>query len=334
MIRRAALLASAFVALGAAPTPFAPGVSFIIKSSTIRDGTATPNGEGTRVQALNGVLRFEGEEKQSSGGKGSYVLVNPGVKTLSIVMPEHKQYMEIKFEDSTAQALGAMASVMGSTTLVSDIEVSGSALGGGGTVNGYSTQRYRINTSYAEAAASGEAQRKVRMEEEFWVTTDLKDIPDPMESFTRAFGGKNGMPKMGGTLNDLMKKRGDAQRKLFTGLPIRSVVKSTFTERDGTKHEETTTTDIVDLKKTDLDAANFRVPEGYTLLDMKALTAMGDQMGEALKGFGIKEAKQEAKEGAKDAASDAAKDAAKSQADAAKDKAKCALGGLLGRKKC
>lgn len=334
MFRRALLAAVALVALGAAPTPFAPGVSFTIKSSTTRDGATTPNGDGTRVQALNGVLRFESDEKQASGGKGGYVLVNPSARTMSMVMPEQKQYIEMNFSDSTGQAVGTTLSLLAATTVVSDIEVSGTALGSGGSVNGYSTNRYRIVTSYTEVTGNNEGQRKVRMEEEFWVTNDLKDIPDPMESFTRAFGGKNGMPQMGGTMNDLMRKRGDAQRKLFTGLPIRSVVKSAFVERDGTKREETSTTDIVDLKKVDLDASAFRVPEGYALLDMKALTNVGEQMRNALKGIGGNQAKQEAKAGARDATGDAAKDAAKSAADAAKEKAKCALVGMLGRKKC
>lgn len=358
MLRRAILAAGAAVAMGAAP--YASGISFTIKSSTATGGSAaTPNGNATRVQALNGILRFESDDsKSSTGGKGSYVIVNPAAKTLSMVMPERKQYIEINWGDSTGQAVGAVASLMAATTVVSDIQVSGSSLGGGGSVNGYNTNRYRINTSFAEVTGNGERPRKIRMVEEFWVTSDLKDIPDPMEAFTRAFGGQSGLPQMGGTMADLMKKRGDAQRRLFTGLPIKSVVKTTSVERDGSTTEETSTTEIVDLKKIDVDPSAFRVPAGYAKMDMKALMNIGGQLRNALSGAGRgknggssasgKEdgsiasdlagaAKDQAKEvvdETKQETKDAAKDAAKSQVNAAKDKAKCALGGVFGKKKC
>jgi hypothetical protein len=354
---RPAVAFAALVVLAAAPIPSEPGISFTIKSTTSTNGTVTkPSGEGTRVQALNGILRFEGEDsKQSSGGKGSYVIVNPAAKTLSMVMPDSRQYIEINWADSTGQALGAMASMMAATTVVSDIQVSGSSLGSGGSVNGYNTSRYRINTSFAEAPGGSGVQRKMKMVEEFWVTTDLKDVPDPMEAFTRAFGGQNGMPQMAGTMADLMKKRGDAQRKLFSGLPIKSVVKTTATEADGSTKEETSVTEIVDLKKIAVDPSTFRVPAGYEKMDMKSFMNVGNQFRNALRGAGGKSggsasgkgeetsaadevanaAKDQAKEAVdetKQETKDAAKDAAKGGVDAAKDKAKCKLGGLFGKK--
>lgn len=356
MFRRAFLAAGALLALGAAPTPYAPGLSFTIKSSTSSDGTVTkPSGAGTRVQALNGILRFDGEEGKSSGGKDAYTIVNPAAKTISIVMPDSRQYIEINWGDSTGQAMGAMAAMMAATTVVSDIQVSGSAAGSGGNVNGYNTNRYRINTSFSEVPSSG-GQRKVKMVEEFWVTNDLSDIPDPMEAFTRAFGGGSGMPQMGGTMAELMRRRGEAQRKLFKGLPIKSVVKSTTTGPDGTK-EETSTTEIVDLRKIDVDASAFRVPAGYAMMDMKSFMNVGNQMRNALRGAGRSKsgtassssstdstsmvedlanaAKEEAKgmaEDTKQDAKDGAKNSAKDAAAAAKDKAKCKLGGMFGKK--
>lgn len=356
MTRNLLIAAVAFVSLAATPVSFAPGLSFTIRSSTSKDAAASTSSSGTRVQALNGVLRFEGEEgKAGADGKGSYVIVNPKTKSLSMVMPEQQQYIEINFADSVADGLGAMASMMAATTMVSDIQVSGASLGGGGVVNGYSTSRYRITTSFAEMAGGTEGQRKVRMVEDFWVTDQLKDIPDPMEAFTRAFGGQNGMPQVGGTMGELMKKRGEAQRKLFTGLPLKSVVQTTATDRDGSTTEETTTTEIVDLRKIDVDPAAFTVPTTYAKMDMKSFMDVGAQMRNALRSLGGKsgttsgtsngsladDMAKAAKDGAKEAvdetkqeAKDGAKEAAKSAADSAKAKAKCALGGMFGRRKC
>jgi hypothetical protein len=357
MFRRIALAGATIATLGAASAPLASGVSFVIKSSTTRDGSTSASNPGTRVQALGGMLRFDGDDSgTSTGGKGSYVIVDPAAKSLSMVMPESKQFLQINLADSTAQALGSMASLMAATTIVTDIQVTGTALGGGGVVNGYPTNRYRITTSYAEMPSAGEGQRKVRLVEEFWVTSQLRDIPDPMEAFTRAFGGKNGMPQLGGTLSELMRKRGDAQRKLFTGLPLKSVATSTMTERDGSTSEETTVTEIVDLRRVELDASAFQIPAGYTKLDMKAFMNVGNQLRNALGGAGrkpgsstsensggsladdiagaAKDVAKSAAEEAKQETKNAAKDEARGAADDAKAKAKCALGGLLGRKKC
>jgi hypothetical protein len=349
MFRHSLLAACAVVALGAAAPPaFAPGLSFTLRSSVTRDGVDRPAGEGTAIQVLNGVLRLEGETK--NGEKPSYVIFDPRGKRLAMVMAESEQYMEFSFSDSATQALGAMASMMAATTILSDLQVSGSALGGGGVVNGYNTSRYRITTSFAEVAGGSEGRRKVKLVEDFWVTNELKDVPDPMEAMTRAFGGRNGMPQVGGTMSDLMRKRGEAQRKLFSGLPLRSVVKSTSTERDGSTVEETTTTEIVDLKRVDLDPAAFRVPAGFTKMDMESLTNLGAQLekfdrkpGKSSRADGsvVDDVKNAAKKEAnavvdetKQEARTDAKDAAKGQVDAAKEKAKCALGGLFGKKKC
>ena len=348
MLRRSLLLVSAVATLGAAPAAFAPGLSFTIRSSVARDGVVEPAGDGTAVQVLNGLLRLEGEKKD--GEQPSYVIFDPRGKRLSMVMPESEQYMEFSFADSTAQAISTMASMMASTTVVSDIQVSGSALGAGGMVNGYNTRHYRITTSFAEVAGGTEGQRKVKLVEDFWVTSDLKDVPDPMEAMTRAFGGASGMPQLGGTMSDLMRKRGEAQRKLFTGLPLRSVVKSTSTERDGSVVEETTTTEIVDLKRVDLDPASFAVPAGFKKMDMSSFTNLGAQFEKLGRNKGksntsdgsvMDDVKNAAKKEAnavvdetKQETKTEAKDAAKGQVDAAKDKAKCALGGLFGKKKC
>lgn len=359
MFYRSALALASIAALGAASAPYAPGISFVIRSATSRGSTApTPSGTGTRVQALNGILRFDGEQgRQGSAGSGSYTIVNPGAKTISIVMPSSRQYIEINWGDSTGKAMGAMASMLASASVISDIQVSGSALGSGGSVNGYNTSRYRINTSFAEVPSSGTGRARVRMAEEFWVASDLSDIPDPMEAFTRAFGGANGMPQIGGTMAELLRKRGEAQRRLFRGLPIKSVVTTTTTERDGSTSEETSVTEIADLKRLDLAPSAFSVPAGYAKMDMKSFMSVGNQLQNALSGMRsgrsgatsgtgkdsssiagdlTNAAKAEAKgvvDETKAETKQEAKNAAKAQVDAAKNKAKCALGGMFGKKK-
>lgn len=335
MLRRALLAAAAVVLLGAA-APMAPGgITFTIRSTTGSDGNAGAPST-TFVQALDGTLRFEGEsDGQSAQGNGSYVLISPAGRRMSIVLPDSRQYMEINF-DSTA---GVLVQAMAATSVVADVEVSGTSVGAGGTVNGYDTRHYRITTSYSEVEGGSDERTRVRLVEDFWVTSALAGIPDPMEAFTRAFGGKNGMPAIGGTVNELIQRRGDAQRRLFTGLPIKTVVRTSTTTGDETR-EEISTTEILDLRRVDLDPAAFRVPEGYTRFDMRQLANVGAQLRGAFSGMGpardttsvgslVKDAARgiadETTAGAKEGAADAARDAAAS----ARKKARGAVGGLL-----
>jgi hypothetical protein len=307
-VRYTLLAAGASVLLAAAVWPRSPGLTFTIRTTSSADtaeGAASPP-PSTRVQFLDGVVRFDAEEQdaqrnQSPYGKGFYWLVNTTERSMTAVMPARRQYLEVKF-DSTA---GVILQAMAMSTVVTDIEVSGTALGSGGVVNGYPTKRYRITMSFAEAPSdeSEGRRRRVHSVEEFWVTDALKDVPDPMEAFTRAFGGKGAIPSGAGvgSVNELMRKRGDAQRKLFQGLPIKTVATTKETDADGQVTEATATTEIIDLKRVDLDPAAFRVPEGYAKVDVKRL--MRDAAAEAAK----ESAKESAKEGAKDAAKDAIK---------------------------
>jgi hypothetical protein len=307
-VRHTLLAAGTTVLLAAAAWPHGPGLTFTIRTTSTADtaegGPSTP--PSTRVQFLDGVLRFDAEEQdaqrnKSPYGKDFYWLVNTTERSMTAVMPARQQYLQVKF-DSTA---GIILQAMAASTVVTDIEVSGTALGSGGVVNGYPTKRYRITMSYAEAPSdeSEGRRRRVRSVEEFWVTDALKDVPDPMEAFTRAFGGKGTIPSGAGvgSVNELMQKRGDAQRKLFSGLPIKTVATTTETDADGQEAEATATTEIVDLKRVDLDPAAFRVPEGYTKVDLNRVVR--DAAAEA--------AKESAKEGVKEGAKAAAKDAVK-----------------------
>ena len=320
----ASLAATVAVTVAATPASLAPGLAFTMRTST-RTGTAAPRGgDTTRVQVLGGAIRFDGND-----GK-SYVVVTPAARRLAIVMPAERQYVELSLSDSAAQGAGAMLQLLASTTVVSDIEVSGTSLGGGGTVAGQATSRHRITMSYAEApGGDGERRRRVRSVEEFWVAPALRDVPDPLEAFTRAFGGKDGMPAVGGTASELLRRRGEAQRKLFSGLPLKSVATVTTTEADGTTATETTTTEITELRRVDLDPSAFAIPPGFRKVDFNQFANLGARLRGA-----VGDRAREDSARASDAAKDAATDAARAKTTEAKDRAKCALGRFMKKKDC
>lgn len=338
MIRHALLAAGACAVLGAAAAApaFAPGVTFTMRSST----SGSPTDQVTKVRFLDGVIRFDMEASKDArradpAAGGSFVIVNSKAKSMAVVMPEQKRYMEIKF-DSTA---GMIMQAAAMNSYVTDVDVSGAALGSGGMTNGVPTRRFRISMSY-KTANSGRTDLKdlctVKSVEEFWVADILKDFPDPTEAFARGMGGmgqKVQMPQMGGVggAAELMRRRAETQRKLFSGIPVRT--KWSSSESCGDKTTESSgQNDITDIQKVDLDPADFRVPEGYTKFDMQSLEGMKAGFKDALRGGAKGKAsatqageaekdttslKDAAKEGAKEAVKEAGKEAAK---DAIKSK--------------
>ncbi|HYD52668.1 MAG TPA: hypothetical protein VEA99_08575 [Gemmatimonadaceae bacterium] len=333
MIRHLMLAAGACALLGAAastplPAP-APGLGFTIRTTVEPGGGASV----TKVRWLDGVARFDMEDAKGKDA-GSYTIVNTKERWAAMVMTGAKQYVHIKF-DSTA---GIVMQAAAMNSYVTDIEVTPAAMGAGGTVNGQSTRRYRITTTFKTADDSREKtkMRSVRLVEEFWVADQLKDVPDPRELFARAFGGKTNaggqqMPQMQagglGAGGELMRKRSEAQLKLFKGMPVRT--RWTSTEEFEGKTEETSgQTDITDIVRADMSPADFQVPEGYTKLDMQSLEGMKASFKDALRGGGKNAATAKgkdataaekdttsiidaAKDGAKDAAKEAGKEAAK-----------------------
>lgn len=354
MLRHVLLAAGAVTLLGAAavPTRLAPGVTFTMRSTS--SGSTTE--QVTKVRFLNGVIRFDMEaaadaKKAKADDRVGFVLVDTKQKAMRMVMPQMQRYMEIRF-DSTA---GVVMQAMAMNSYVTDIDVAGTSLGGGGTVNGVATRHHRITTSY-KAALHGNSELdklcRVKMVEEFWVADALRDFPDPTEAFARAMGGmgqKTQMPKMGegiGGAGELMRKRAAAQQKLFSGIAVRTKW-STEESCPGTETKtEGGQNDITDIQKVDLDPADFRVPEGYTKFDMQSVEGLKAGFKDALRGGAkgkagaaekdttsyLDAAKEGAKEAAKDAAKEVGKDAAKEAAkDAAADAIKDAKKKVFGR---
>jgi hypothetical protein len=339
----AAVLALSFA--GAAPLA-AQGVGFTLRSASGDNVTSASGGSATRVRTRGAVMRFDavadGKQSKDDFGEGAYTLIDAAGRRIQIVMPGQKQYMEIKFDDSTATAIRTVGTV---STAVTDLKVSGQSLGSGGVVNGMPTTKHRMTTDFTELTAGGERPRKLHIVEEYWVSDALRDVIDPLEQLGRALGGKASPVKSpyaalgGSSVNDLLSRRMAEQQKLFKGFPVKTVTTSEETQRDGSVQKTVTVTEVTDVQKGDFDVALFKVPEGYTAFDPKAMLGnMNAQFRDALRGAGRDKAdaakgqadttslKDAAKEGAKDAVKDAGKDAA---VDAVKNK----LGGFLKKKK-
>jgi hypothetical protein len=217
------------------------------------------------TQLLDRVLRVDIPSMPEASGvhraaPGAYLLVNFAAKTTTVVMPGSQQYWETRFNSAPVRRAQ-------STTVISDIDVSGAAVGSGGIVNGHVTTRYRITSRYTEIDTTGRgARKKVQLVEDVWVPdalNDVPDVPDPMQAYLRVFARS-------GAVGELVEKQAEARRKLFKGLPVRTTWLVTQTFGSGAQASRALTIDILDLKRTDLDVAAFRVPDDYRRFDLTA----------------------------------------------------------------
>lgn len=319
IVRRAALPALAVLAAVAVAAPAAAqqGVGFTMRTtSAVEGGDATPS--VVKVRTRGAVMRFDGVQEAGAErgdfGEGAYTLIDAAGRRIQIVMPGSKQYMELKFDDSTAAAIKTVAATSGA---VADLQVSGQSLGSGGTVNGMPTSRHRLTTDFSQIVAAGERPRRMHVVEEYWVSDALRDVVDPLEQLGRTLGGRGGYAKSpyavvgGSSVNDLLSRRMAEQQRMFKGFPVKTVTTSEETAPDGTVQKSVTTTELSDVQRASFDAALFQVPDGYALFDASAFFAnMEAQMKNAVK------------DNAKNAAAQSAKDAVKG-----------AFGGFLKKKK-
>lgn len=338
---RSLTLTGLLAAAAVAAAPAAPGVSFTMRTTT-RSGEGPESAPSVnRVRVQGSAMRFdaEGAAKQGTEGNfspGAYTLLDGSGRRVVVVMPERQQFMEIRFDDTTTQALMTAMTV---TTAVTDVTVRGESMGAGGMVNGMPTRRYRLTSDYKYGMTGSDVAGKsgsAHVVEDYWVAKELEGVTDPIEQVGRALGGRGGLgaspfSSIGGTsLSELLAKRTAEQRRLFKGMPARTVTTTTTVEPDEEKSVTVSTTEIADVSRADLDPALFRVPDGYAKFDMKQMMNVGAQLQSALRGKAanardgapttdsagnivgetVDAAKDGAKEGAKEAARAGARDAA------------------------
>ena len=331
-LRSAALVVGVVVVTAAAAAaPAAPGVSFLMRTTSGGAGaSAAPSVNRVRVQGET--MRFDAEGPAPASGDvtaGGYTLLDGPGRRAVVVMPERKQYMEIRFDDTTTQALMTAAAV--SATTVTDVQVRGESLGAGEAVSGMPTRRFRLTTDYTyrDGGAPAAVAGKMRVVESYWVSDKLAGVADPLEQLGRTLGGRGGFgasPFAGvsaTSVGALLEKRAAEQRRLFKGMPARTVTVTTDVKPGGERSEQTTTTEISDVVRGEMDPALFRVPDGYTKFDMKQMLNVSAQMKAALRGRAdaagaaaadttsmLDAAKDGAKEGAKEGLREGAREAA------------------------
>ncbi|MDF1503107.1 hypothetical protein [Roseisolibacter sp. H3M3-2] len=319
--RRALAVAGAALAVGTAaaarPLALVDGVQFTYKvSSSRKDQKGAPSASYvSSIRMAGGNVRMDYVEGLNPmAGKDGYVVMRGDDERMAIVNVKEKQVMVM---DAAAMGSG-LGALMNNPMLkleFKDQEFAFEELGAGEAVLGHKTRRFRLRqklTVEARVLGMRNASTTESVTDQ-WVANDLPGTDDRgMRRWARAFGA--GIRVFSPAMSAQIEKYQQASRG---GVPLRSVMVSTT--GDGKKTTtDTTTMEVVDLKRASFDASVFGWPESYQVVDM----------GQALAGAGaaadsLRAASPDSGPGAKAQVKDAA----------VKEGVKAGLRGILGRKK-
>ena len=234
--------------------PLYAGISYQVKSET-------PGGAGDLV----GTVRVEGSKfrMEMSEGDGmmfqdnSIVLSDDGGKTMMVLDPAKKEYYRLSLEE-TFNAMSSLMQSMGGMMEMSidDSKVDVQSLGAGEAIEGYSTQKYKVDTSYTlnMKVMGMNMGQQVKTETTTWATSEL----DHGSSFVQMRSFRTGLEE----LDELIAKHSAA----IKGFPLKAVTKSEMTAR-GKTTTSTTTMTVSNIKEETIPASEFAVPAGYREVD-------------------------------------------------------------------
>lgn len=334
---RLAFVAAVPMLLAAKPlaAPLAGGTTyeFIVHSQSDRTGNQDAvmmRGKGTFAGSDGRIDILDAGPQGNTGmfgGKGSYFLMLDGGKKMTLVDPANKQYMAW---DMAAMLSGMSRMVSAVSGLVkmemSDIKIESHNLGAGETLQGYKTVHYQIVQNYTMTVKVFGRGSKTRSESttDYYFAPALKGLANPFISNSHAWAQSYDMFNN----PDYKAQLAAAMSKVEFGVPLKTVVKTVSTDDKGKQQTSLVTSELLNFHNTDVPASTFRIPAGYTLVEMPKLDASMAAGGSANGKTGSSTAvtvpeinadslaaaaKDSAKAGAADAAKEAAKSAAKSK---------------------
>jgi hypothetical protein len=322
----AAMMLASVALLGAlSASAHAQGLTYDMKmamqkgvGATAGDAQILMSGHG---QFSDGNSRMDMNESVMPGGfmgKGTSMILRSGTRNIWIVDPAKQQYIEINM-DSVANFSLTSLNIMGGLVKMetSDATVDMQSMGPGETIQGYTTMKYRLTTSFTSTTSIlGRKKRsKNTTTTDIWIAPQLAGLYNPASAASQGGGG-----------SELTQKTRAAYAKVGKGASIKTVSQTQSTGDHASAM--TATMELLNIKHARVPSSAFEVPKGYAKIDgTAALSAVGggasDGQGGAKGDFGSQLA-DSAKQGAKQGAANEVKDQAKS-------KAKGALRGIFGR---
>ena len=305
-----------------ATTLRAQGLTYDMKVS-MQQGSVENPGEARILMSghgkySDGSSRMDMDESSMPNGflsKGTYMIVRSGSRNEWVVDPDKKQYYEINI-DSAANFSMSSINIMGGLVKMetSDATADMQPMGPGETIQGYSTMKYRVTTTFTSTTSIlGRKKRsKNTTVTDIWVAPQLAGLYNPASAASQ-----------GGGADELGRKVRAAYSKIGKGAFLKTVAQTQSTGDHASSM--TMTMELLNIKKSRVPSSAFDVPKEYARVDAtEILGVLGGGGKDGKSGnFGdqlVDSAKQGAKQGAAEEV--------KSQA---KDKAKGVLRGIFGR---
>jgi hypothetical protein len=248
-----------------------------------------------------------------------------GGKKMTLVDPANKQYMEWDMAGMLAGMTKMVSAVSGLVKMeMSDIKIESHNLGAGETLQGYKTVHYQIVQNYTMTVKVFGRGSKTRSESttDYYFAPALRGLANPFVSNSQAWAQSYDMFNN----PDYKAQMAAAQSRIEYGVPLKTVVKTVTTDDKGKQQTSVVTSEMVNFHNTDVPASTFRIPAGYTQVQMPKMDAnmaAGGSAGGSAAAQGGSTKMPEinadsmaaaAKDSAKAAAENAAKEAAKSAA--------------------
>lgn len=224
--------------------------------------------EGTAGGQLAGKASLEGENLRMDVAQGdgiifkddSVVLSNDGGETLLVLDPRKKTYFELPITDLMA-ASGTMLKAMGGMIKFSikNPKVAVRETGDGGSIEGYPTTRYVIDTDYdmSLTVMGMKNDSKVHSSSEIWTTSKLGEEP---LMFLQQRSVRTGIEE----LDEILSEHAKAMR----GFPLKHVTRTVTTAKNGKTQTVISTVTISNIQKRTVAPAQFELPKGYRELEM------------------------------------------------------------------
>ena len=222
------------------------------------------------------------------GQKGAYLLMTATPSQLAIVSDKDKTIM-IMDAAMFGSGMGAMMNNAMMKMTVSNAKFSFKELGAGESILGYSTKRVRVYSGMdVEMKMMGMTQKSSSSDSSDQWIAQVDVDEDALSAWGRSFtsGMKTSNPEMAA---EFAKYEKDYSRK---GMALRSITWSNRTDNKGKVSSDTIRMEVTDLVKGAIDAAVFKMPEGYQVTNLsEAMKGAQASMDSANKASGADTAK-------------------------------------------
>lgn len=224
------------------------------KAAKAQDSTSTISVQGKCMR-----LDYN-ETKDPSVKKGDYMVCNDG-ESFYMVNTKEKQYMKFNF----AMAGGVMSLM---NMKISDAKSELVSDEAGPRILGYPTRHIKTTMTYTmEMSILGmKTKNQIAQETEMWTTTKID--ASAFEAWSRNFVAKGGNKDM----EDLMK----ATTRNMKGVPLKSIMVMTTTDKNGKTSTTTTTTEVTEVKEQALHASLFELPADFKEFDLSKMGAQAE----------------------------------------------------------